>query len=61
MTEARSYEYPVQYEVSISVTVNAQSPQEAAQEAQKLVRDYPVIAEVTDPRGGHSLIKTEGS
>jgi len=57
---ARSYDYPVQYEVRIRVTVNAETPEEAAWEAQKLIRDYPVHAEVIDPRGRLSQVVGEG-
>lgn len=56
MSEARSYDYPVQYEVRIRVNVNARTPEEAAREAQELIRDYPVTAEVSDPRGRKSVV-----
>ena len=53
---ARSYDYPVQYEVRIWVMVNAETPEEAALEAQNLIRDYPITAEVFDPRGRKSVV-----
>jgi hypothetical protein len=60
MSEARSYDYPVQYEVRVRVNVNAQTPEEAAQEAQRLLlllRGIPITMEVIDPRGDQSLIR----
>lgn len=56
MSEAHSYDYPVQYEVCVRVMVNATNPDEAALEAQKLIWDYPVTAEVSDPRGRKSVV-----
>lgn len=58
---ARSYDYPVQYEVRIRVTVNARTPEEAAEEAQILLRDYLVHTEVIDPRGGLSQVVVRGN
>jgi hypothetical protein len=56
MSEARSYDYPVQYDVCIRVMVNAENPDEAALEAQKLIWNYPITAEVSDPRGRKSIV-----
>lgn len=60
MSEARSYDYPVQYEVRIRVTVNARTPVEAVLEAQKLIRGHSVQLEIIDPRGGQSVIIVTG-
>jgi hypothetical protein len=56
MSEARSYSYPVQYEVRVRVNVNAKTPEEAVREAQKLLAKFPACAEIVDPRGGVSRI-----
>jgi hypothetical protein len=56
MTGAQSYDHEVQYEVRIRVNVNAKTPEEAAGEAQKLLAEFPVYAEVIDPRDGKTLI-----
>ena len=61
MSEARSYDYPVQYEVRVRVNVNARTPEEAVREALNLIKEYPVHAEVIDPRGGQSLVMETGS
>ncbi len=56
MAEARSYDYPVQYEVRIRVNVNAKTPQEAVTEAQQLLASHSVFMEVIDPRGNQRLV-----
>jgi hypothetical protein len=56
VSEARSYDYPVQYEVRIRVSVNAKTPEEAAEWTQKLLAEYPVQAEIIDPRGRVSVV-----
>jgi hypothetical protein len=58
VSEARSYDYPVQYEVRLRVNVNAKTPEEAAEWAQKLLAAHlhRVQAEIIDPRGRVSVV-----